>query len=287
MEGKVYLTKGSSAPIVSEILESVNPEKCLCIYAEKSRVFDGSVLWGAEKGIRFVEFSHYGKDVGEALLDDPEATMIVIGLSDMIRPSNRCDIRFEYMYNFARVGRKFVIDHVPFLEEKWRVWYPYGVIGPGILLYPHSYAIESAYRNYENGLAEDDPLEIGWLIERLREWTMIDYRHYFEDPIEFIVHPVSETQRNGYEALKEELFAKEKTVKSIIAGLAHYCQSIFPERTIFADLRKLYRLKGKVILHMTDLKADWYLRSEIEKAVRETNELTGGLYEAVSRQKCF
>lgn len=285
MEGRVYFTKGSAAPIVAEILETVNPAKCLCIYARKSRVFDGSVLWHAAAGARFVEFADYGRDAQEALVDDNEATLIVIGLSDMIRPSNRCDIRFEYMYNFAKVGRKYVIDHVPFLEEKWRVWYPYGVIDPGILLYPHSYAIESAYRNYEDGMVEDDPLEMGWLIERLKGWTRIDYRRYFEHRIEFAVHPATDEQKRGYEALKEQLFATEKTVKPIIAGLARYCQSILPKRTIFTDLRKLYRLRGDTVLHMTDLKVDWYLRGEIERVISETNQLTEGLYEAVHRQE--
>ncbi len=282
MEGKVYFTKGSAAPIVGEILGRVNPAKCLCVYARKSRVWDESVLWRPD--VRAVEFADYGKDAAAALTDDEEATLIVVGLSDMIRPSNRCDIRFEYMYNFAKVGAKYVVDHVPFLEEKWRVWYPYGVIDPGILLYPHSYAIESAYRNYRDGLLKDDPLPIDWIIERVRTWTAIDYRLYFERPVEFVVHPATPDERRGYEELKERLFATCTTPKAIIAGLARYCQSILPERTIFSDLGKLYQLKGEPI-HMTDLKVDWYLRGEIERVVRETNELTGGLYEAVSRQE--
>lgn len=285
MDSKVYFTKGSAVHIVEQILQSVDPSKCLCIYHQRSRVYDNTLLWLANTGIQLVEFADYGKDSMAALLDDDEAAMIVVGLSDMIKPSNRCDIRFEYMYNFAKVGRKYVIDHVPFLQEKWRVWYPYGLIDPAILTYPHSYAIESAYRNYEEGLVDDDPLTIGWIIDRVKDWTEIDYSRYFASDVEFIVHETTPEQRQGYAELKARLFDTCTTVKPIIAGLTKYAQEICPERSIFVDTRKLYRLQGEAVIHMTDLNVDWYLRSEIERVINDTNQLTEGLHETLSQQK--
>jgi hypothetical protein len=285
MEGKVYFTKGSATPIVERILQTIDPKKCLCVYAKKSRLIDGTLLWLANMDVRLVEFADYGKDVEEALMDDDEATLIVVGLSDMIRPSNRCDIRFEYMYNFAKPGAKYVLDHVPFLQEKWRTWYPYGVIDPAILLYPHSYAIESAYRNYQEEIVEDDPLEIEWIIKRTAPYTEIDYQKYFEFGIRFKVHEVTPEQRKHYLKLKNELFNTCTTVKPIIRGLAKYCQSILPERNMFIRLDKMYRLQEDTMIHMTDLNVDWYLRSEIERVVSETNQLTEGLYEAVCKHQ--
>lgn len=285
MRGKVYLSKGSATPIVERILQTVDPTKCLIIYSRQSRVYDNTLLWLAPTGAQIIEFADYGKDAQAALANDDEATMIVVGLSDMIRPSNRCDIRFEYMYNFAKPGAKYVIDHAPFLQEKWRVWYPYGVIDPAILLYPHSYAIESAYRNYEDGLIEDDPLDIGWIIERVQPWTEIDYRLYFNFDIEFEVHQTTAEQRKEYAELKDKLFAEYATVKPVIRRLAEFAQSICPPRNIVADTRKLYKLVGDTVYHMTDLNVDWYLRGEIERVVTDTNRLTEGLYEAVSQHK--
>lgn len=285
MEGKVYLTKESAAPIAERILQTRDPAKCLIIYHQRSRVCDNALLWLAGTGARLVEFADYGKDVQAALIDDDEAAMIVVGLSDMIRPSNRCDIRFEYMYNFAKPGAKYIIDHVPFLQEKWRVWYPYGVIDPAILLYPHSYAIESAYRNHEDGLIEDDPLELGWIIDRVKDWTEIDYRRYFNFDIGFELHQTTAEQRQEYAELKDKLFEECTTVKPIIKGLAGFAQGICPERDIIADTRKLYKLTGDTAYHMTDLNVDWYLRNEIERVVTDTNRLTEGLYEAVSHNK--
>lgn len=283
-EGKVFFTKGSATPLVNSLLRKVNPDKCLCVYAEKSRVFNKDLLSLTSTGAKFVEFADYGKNTKVALIDDDEASIIVVGLSDMIRPSNRCDIRFEYMYNFAKVGCKYVIDHVPFLQEKWRTWYPYGVIDPGILLYPHSYAIESAYRNHQEELAEDDPLEMPWIIERITQYTEIDYKHYFDFNVAFEVHKTTDEQKQGYEKLREKLFSCSTTPTPIIRGLSKYCQTIFPERTLFMNLKKVYKWDGDVVLKMTDLKVDWYLRSEIERVVSETNQLTEGLYD-ISRKK--
>lgn len=285
MNGKVFLTKASATPIVERILQARDPAKCLIVYHQRSRVYDNTLLWLANTGVQLVEFVDYGKDAQAALIDDDAATMVVVGLLDMIRPSNRCDIRFEYMYNFAKPGAKYIIDHVPFLQEKWRVWYPYGVIDPTILLYPHSYAIESAYRNYEDGLIEDDPLELGWIIDRVQSWTEIDYRRYFDFDMEFIVHQTTAEQRQEYAGLKDRLFEECTTVKPIIKGLAEFAQSTCPERNIVIDTRKLYKLTGDTAYHMTDLNVDWYLRGEIERVVTDTNRLTEGLHEAVSHNQ--
>jgi hypothetical protein len=285
MQGKVFLTKGSATPIAERILQTRDPAKCLIVYHKQSRVVDGTLMWLANAGAQLVEFADYGKDAQAALIDDDQATMIVVGISDMIRPSNRCDIRFEYMYNFAKPGAKYIIDHVPFLQEKWRTWYPYGVIDPAILLYPHSYAIESAYLNYEDGLAEDDPLDIGWIIDRVQAWTEIDYRRYFDWDVEFIVHRATADQHREYVQLKDKLFKECSTIKPVIAELAKFAQSICQERSIIIDTRKLYKLTGDTVYHMTDLNVDWYLRGEIERVVTDTNRLTEGLYEAVSQHK--
>ncbi len=282
MQGKVYFTKRSATSIVEQLLMTVDATKCLCVYHKRSRVYDDSLLKLSSTGAKFVEFANYGKDSITTLLDDKQATIIIVGLSDMIRPSNRCDIRFEYMYHFAKVGHKYVIDHVPFLEEKWRTWYPYGLIDPGILLYPHSYAIESAYRNYEDGLIEADPLPTEWLVDRIKAWTHIDYRKYFDSIIEFEVHETTERQKQRYAEIKQQLFMEHTTIKPIIAGLAQYCQQICPRRTIFSDRRKLYQLQKNTVLTMTDLNVDWHLRSEIERVIVDTNRLTEGLYETIS-----
>lgn len=254
--------------------------KAICIYKKGTSLVSSELL---ELPCEFIEFSEYGSP-DHVLEDHRDDIMIVLEPSEMIRPSNRCDIRFEYMYNFGEYKEKFVIDKVPFLQEKWRIWYPYGIVVPNAFDYPHSYAIESAYRGYQDGRVTDDPLEIPWLVEEVVDVTAIDYERYFENEFEFVEHKTTTNERNEYERLKEHLFNTKTTVIPILAGLRKYSQTLVEGYNLFRDTKKLYKIDGDMVFHMTDLPIDRYLKSEIMRIVTETNEVTRRLFdEDISR----
>lgn len=295
MKGKCYFTKQSDKvkEILNQIKNKYKYQECLCVYKNRSNIFTEEIL--NIEGINFVSFKNYGKETNDILKNNKGNILVVVGLSDMIRPSNRCDIRFEYMYNFSKYKYKFVIDEVPFKEEKWRIWYPYSVFNPDLIGYPHSYAIETDYQNYiDSKYREDenleDPIPVDELISKTKNYTEIYYKKYFDFDLEFNIYQANMPERAEYERIKKELFEKEKTPHKIIKKLHEYAQSIYPSHNLIRRLKKIYKInssldndtlfeKPKVTFNMTDLNVDKYLKSELERLVNETNQITEGLYE--------
>jgi hypothetical protein len=260
---------------IDMIIKNTVANKYICIYKNKSKLIDDELL--NIKGIEFVEFASYGKP-DSIITDSEENILIVIGLSEMIRPSNRCDIRFEYMYNWERYKNKFVIDVVPFLIEKWRIWYPYGVIKFNAFNYPHSYAMESSIRNYQEYRVDEDPISIDFILSEIMDLTVIDYEKYFDFKIDFVEIKTSIEQKNKYEELKEDLFNKHNTIKPILKGLSDYSSSLFNEYNLIRDLNKFYKIKEDTIFYMTDLKIDQYFKNEILRLYSDTNLITKRCY---------
>lgn len=272
----VYFTKTKEG--AKKYLDSIlgtSYEKAICIY-KKGTILLSPELLGCD--CEYIEFSEYGSP-DHVIQDHSNNIMIVIEPSEMIRPSNRCDIRFEYMYNFGKYKDKFIIDTAPFKQEKWRVWYPYGIVKPNAFDYPHSYAIESAYRSYEEERSDFDLLEIRSLVKDVLDITAIDYRYYFENKFKFVEHKTTVSERNEYERIKEHLFNTKTTVTPILRGLHKYSKSLVKEHNIFRDLKKIYKIKGDITIHMTDLPIDTYLKSEIVRVINETNEMTRRFYD--------
>lgn len=274
-----YFTKNSAGTkkYLRYLISKYRLTDITCVYKAGSRLVDDDVL--RTKDILFIEFDDYGKDTSIITQDNTENTLVVIGACEMIRPSNRCDIRFEYMYNFCKYKYKFVIDHVPFLEEKWRIFYPYGIVDPNIIGYPHSYAIETAYRNYVNGIIEEDPLELNSLYNMIKDYTAIDYELFFDFELEFIIHPTTVEQKNEYQQLKEDVFNNWKSYPSAIRRLHEYTRNILLFHNLPRNIKKIYEIRHDTCFNLTDLNVDLYLKSEFERIWSETNQLTRRLYE--------
>ncbi|HWQ18462.1 MAG TPA: hypothetical protein VN455_01705 [Methanotrichaceae archaeon] len=280
MIGKAFFTKDRND--VPDIIDSITARKDFdevhCLYTPGSKLFDPFLF--LMKDINFISFDDYGKNCKEVLQDNENNLMIVLGISDMMRPANRCDQRFEYMFNYSKYGRKYSIDRVPFREEIWRIMWPYSVLHTTILEFNHSYAAESAYRAFQEGRTDENPLAVPWIVSKIGEHTEMRYKRFFDFEVRFEIHPTTDAQKAEYAALKEELFNTKNNIRSIISGLAKYARSIQPKRNIFTDMKKLYDIEESITFHVTDLKVDAYLQSEIERIIGETNQLTEGLYAA-------
>jgi len=269
---KVFFTKTSlgTEKYLDYILQKADFNKCYCVFKKGSFLINDNLL---KKPINFIEFTDFGSpDI--VMANNQNNIMVVIGLSEMIRPSNRCNIKFEYMYNFGDYKAKFVIDSVPFLIHKWRIWYPYGLVKNNAFGYPHSYAIESAYRSYEEGRSQEDPLTIKWMAETMSAITKIDYKNYFDFDLSFVEHTTTVKQKNEYEVLKEDLFAKHKTISPILSALHKYSKNVLKENNLFLDLKKIYKVNEDIVFYHTDLGIDKYIKTKLTSLISETNELT-------------
>jgi hypothetical protein len=296
MKGKCFFVQDINKviEILNTIKKNYQYDNILTIFKNKCIIWDKKIL--DINDINFTSFKKYGQKTDEILKNNKNNILIVIGLSDMIRPSNRCDIRFEYMYNFTKYKYKFVIDEVPFKEEKWRIWYPYSVFNPDTLGYPHSYAAETDYQKYiDSQYLEEkdfsDPFPIKQTINKIDKCTEIYYKEYFNFKIKFNIYETNLREKDKYKKIKNKLFEEEKTPHQIIKSLRKYSSSLISNYNLPLKVKKLYKIKSKFnndntlfdnskyIFNMTDLKVDKYLKSEIERVYNNTNKLTGGLYE--------
>lgn len=283
MRGSVVFTKVGARGIL-ESLRGSGGSGCVCVYSKKSALSTPEAL--SADGVEYVEFGNLSMWIARGVADDHGGdALVVLGLSTMIRPSNRCDRRFEYLYGRGGFASRHVIDDVPYRMERWRVWYPYGLAVPNLMGYPHSYAIEVAYRGWEEGRSEYDPVSVDLLVPLLSPYTTITYERFFERIPRYEVMPTTEEDKVGYQREKERLFKESTSPPAIVRGLADYCQFVCPFRTMSLDTGYLYKGVPEVVV-MTDLKVDQYLRSEAGRLISDTNALTEGLYarQEVSRK---
>lgn len=245
--------------------------KVLCIYKKNT-------LELPENDFTFVEFGDLSNP--KYMLGDWENwTMVVLGISYMKTPSNRCDPRFEFIFNWSKFKNVYVIDDKPYIIDKWRIWFLFGATHDNPLNVDHSYAIESRYNNFLEGLSEN-PLTM----EILTELDLyIDYKHYFDFKIDFKVVGMPAYVHNEYEILKEKVFNEWNGVSSAIRTLHKFCQNVLQDHNMSRNLKSIYDIKNDHTFYVTDLPVDLYLMSEYKRVFNETNEITEAYYEKIHR----
>ncbi len=243
----------------------------LCIYKKNT-------LELPNKDFKFVEFGDLSNP--KYMLGDwGEWTMVVLGMSYINTPSNRCDSRFEFIYNWSTFKNVYVIDDKPYIIDKWRIWFLFGATTENALNVDHSYAIESRYNNYLEGISED-PLSIDKLMELD---LFIDYKYYFDFEIKFETIKMSADVHNQYEELKRKVFDNWKGPSNAIMILHRFCQNVLQDHNMSRNLKSIYELKDDHTFYITDLPVDLYLRGEYKRIYRETNEITSAYYEKIHR----
>ena len=205
-----------------------------------------------------------------------DTSLIVVGISDIIKPSNRCDEVFENIFNSHLYSNKIVIDDKPFFGELWRCWFLFATVKQDALRYPHSYALESAYNNYLEGRG-DNPLDLGIIRNEFKDIVKVEYDRYFDFNIQFKVHETSSYQKEEYQRIKREVFDNWKSISSSIKTLHTYTTSILQEHNLPRNRNKLYNIDRDYVFHLTDLNVDIYLMNEIKKLYNDTNNLIKAL----------
>ena len=256
---KVILTK--SKDVVLDVIGKYNDP--IIVYSNKSKIVPANIggyeLEEYKRPDTFTSIPH-------------NSTIIIIGISDMIRPSNRCDEIFENLYNSAKYIHKVVIDDKPFVDELWRCWYLFAAANPDTFRYPHSYALESAYNNYLDGIG-NNPLEFKDIAIEVADWTTITYNRYFDFDMKFVIHKTSAYVKNEYEELKKKVFDDWRSIPSSIKTLHQFAQSVLQEHNLSRNLNHIYDIERDTTFHITDLNVDKFLMEEYKRIYNDTNNL--------------
>ncbi len=201
--------------------------------------------------------------------------LILVGLTQMITPSNRTDYLWETIYNNTPNLEKIVIDMLPFRVDPWRIWFIFGAVGEKYLDYTYSYIAETHYKAYIEEQRKLNPFSLETIIKQGRNLIISDYKKYFKSVIIAEV-PMSEEVHEEYKQKKEECFDKGTSISSIIKCLSNYVQNKYPKRKIPSKASIFNNRNIRIV--KTDLKVDDFLVSELLDRINLTNNILEAFY---------
>lgn len=147
--------------------------------------------------------------------DISPSKIILVGLSRMITPTNRCDFIHSYLTSMTPNLPKVVIDNTPFIGEGWRAYYPYQYVHKGnfIAKFTCGYPAQGDYdkwfyREQETSEFDSGNLESNLIQETYTNLDLLTTSFNFYEPNELLVA--------YYNQVKEFAFKKHNTPKAII-----------------------------------------------------------------------
>lgn len=199
-------------------------------------------------------------------------TMIVVGLSRMMTPSNR--VRLEPVLHQPWAGvQRISVDEVLFVAEPWRAFWHFIATGTPYEYYTDSFRAESRWlRAREQQTA--DPFDL----DTIAKWGRGHVRAV--DPFVFgpVVEQVIPCERDTleeYAAEKEAAFAEETTIAAIVRRLSRFAAEVEPRRSIPTRAALFRRRAGlvpePVRIVRTDLGVDRFLAADVRHLVTLTN----------------
>lgn len=203
------------------------------------------------------------------------ATMVVVGLSDILTPSNRVRVGQAILRPWPGLQR-VVVDRALFTVEPWRAWWAFRAVLAPYEDYPDSYLAETRWR-FSQEKQTPDPFSL----EAICRWG--DDIIAAPDPLRFgpIIEEVVETgdeARAEYAALKANVFEQETTLAAIVRRLSAFTEELEPRRTIpttavlFRDRARHLALPPIRVVR-TDLGVDRYLADQLRHVVILTNAI--------------
>lgn len=201
------------------------------------------------------------------------STMVVVGLSDILTPSNRVQVGQAILRPWPGLQR-VVVDRALFTVEPWRAWWAFRAVLAPYEDYPDSYLAETRWR-FSQEKQTPDPFSL----EAIRRWG--DDIIAAPDPLRFgpIIEEVVETDdeaRAEYAELKATVFEQETTIAAIVRRLSAFAEELEPRRTIpttagiFRDRARHLALPPIRVVR-TDLGVDRFLADQLRHIVTLTN----------------
>ncbi len=213
----------------------------------------------------------------DAVLADPErwceggATMVIVGLSRLMTPSNR--VKLGRVLLRPRAGlRRISVDELLFVSEPWRLWWHFYAVGAaGHWGLTDSFLAETRW-NAAVEMQTPDPFGVESVsVAAAGVVRAID--PFVFQPVAVDTIPATKEVHAAYSQLKETLFTHEKTVAAIIKRLAAFAQASCPDRAVPSSAQLFKKPPARIV--RTDLAVDTFLVGQLLDRIRLTNAIAG------------
>jgi len=219
----------------------------------------------------YVEFGRLCETFREVDYFAGVRSVVFVGANKFFNSSTRNHPVFDVLqYGLPGVER-FSVDTSPYIGPLWRLWSHFSFAGVPFGDYTYSYLLESHYNSFKEGVRAENPLSDEEIRRYARGNVLLDYEHYFAEPMIEVV-PMPPGVHAIYEERKEELFETEDDIKPILRGLAQVAKSACKERRIPAE-HKIFETPDAVRIVRTDLKIDEVLTNILLEKMREVNHI--------------
>lgn len=215
-------------------------------------------------GCRVLSLDYVLMHIGELT-----GTMVTVGLSRMMTPTNRVKLGQAFLRPWPGLRRMSIDDRL-FHVEPWRMWWHFFGAGINPWGYTDSFLAESRWKaatEYES----DDPFSVEHVLSAMRDAVDVRRDAFSFGPVEYKTVEVSEDVKALYAAEKEAAFTDEKTHSGIIRRLAKVAQGAFKERFIPTPARMFSKPTRQVVA--TDLPVDRFLVGQLAAVVDLTNAI--------------
>jgi hypothetical protein len=218
-------------------------------------------------GIRVVTLNDLMANTARWL--DKPITMVVVGLSRMMTPTNR--VQLGRVFLRPRDGlHRIMVDRQLFVSEPWRMWWQFRAVGAdGPWGYTDSFLAETRW-NRAIEMQEPDPFGIEPMLRNMRGVVRVVDAFRF-GPIDVDVRRTDDRMKRRYAELKEEVFTHEKTLPAILRRLSQFAQEAEPDRSVPTAARLFAKPPTKIV--RTDLAVDEFLVGQLLARVALTNAI--------------
>lgn len=237
----------------------------ICVFAE-----DYGPILGCDR----VSYSEFEDAPREAVAD--YQTVVFVGLTDMMTPSNRTDDVWEFAFNQMETDTVSVDEYL-FRSDPWRSWFHFGLIGAEYRDYTYSYLAETDYEKYFNGRTDDNPFSIA----ELKKWGdgVIEshYTKYFREFTVNVEYETDSSEEYEYSELVDELFQTKNTIGQVRRALEDYADELYPDRQL-PTRHQLFRGEREWELRITDLPIDQWKAGYLQDLVDLTDNIAEEFY---------
>ncbi|MFW9872936.1 MAG: hypothetical protein ACFFG0_07530 [Candidatus Thorarchaeota archaeon] len=166
-------------------------------------------------GVENISFNDFKK----SYVDIHANLFIFVGINKMVTPSSRCDFVQEYLSTLTQNIQKISIDTSPFIGEPWRLFFHYLYTNNNKFRRPHSYAIQTEwnhwfYRESIDCLLSPENIKF-FIVKTFSDLDVLNTSFEFE--------PITINDERWYQEVKEHIFNKYHTPKSLINGILNIC----------------------------------------------------------------
>ena len=203
----------------------------------------------------------------ERLLDGSK-TMVVVGLTRMMTPTNRVQLGRVFLRPRSGLTR-ICVDRTLFVGEPWRAWWMFRAVGEdGYFGLTDSFLAETRWNAAEE-MGTEDPFSWEHLSRAMEGVVRVDDALRL-CPLAWNTVETDDATKAEYAEEKERAFTNEKTLPAIVRRLTRVAQRAVPDRQV-PELASLYRSKSERKPIRTDLGVDAFLSARLDSRIRLTN----------------